>query len=237
MEGDAAESDRSRPRQVSTQDGYDLWAASYDADANPLVILEEPLVVAALGDVRGFDVADIGCGTGRHAVRLAGAGARVTGVDFSHEMLERAQAKPGAEGIQFVEHDLHRALPFADRSFDLVICCLVLDHIEEPAALFGELARICRADGKVLITAMHPAMMLKGVQARFTDAASGEKVHVQSVPNQISDYVMAAVGAGLAIEEMGEYFADEALAARAPRAEKYLGWPMLLTMSLAPMPL
>jgi ubiquinone/menaquinone biosynthesis C-methylase UbiE len=222
----------SQIREVPTRDGYDLWASSYDVDDNPLVILEEPLVAGALGDVRGLEIADIGCGTGRHAVRLTRAGARVTAVDFSREMLARAREKAGAEGVKFIEHDLHRALPLDDASFDRVLCCLVLDHIEGLAAFFRELARICRPGGTVLVTAMHPALMLKGVQARFTDAASGEKVHVRSVPNQISDYVMAAVGAGLAIEEMREHFADEALAARAPRAAKYLGWPMLLVMRL-----
>jgi len=42
-------------------------------------------------------VADIGCGTGRHAVRWAVAGARVIAVDFSAAMLERARAKLGAQ--------------------------------------------------------------------------------------------------------------------------------------------
>jgi malonyl-CoA O-methyltransferase len=230
-------SGQSRPaREVPTREGYDLWAASYDGDANPLVILEEGHVAAALGEthggVRGLRIADIGCGTGRHAVRLARAGAEVTAVDFSEEMLARARAKPGAERVRFVRHDLAGPLPLEDGAFDRVLCCLVLDHIERLGLLFGELRRVCAPDGFVLITAMHPAMMLKGVQARFTDPGSGEKVHVESVPNQISDYVIAALRAGLAVEDMREYAADEALARRAPRAEKYLGWPMLLVMKL-----
>jgi SAM-dependent methyltransferase len=47
----------------------------------------------------------IGCGTGRHALRLADAGARVTAVDFSEAMLQCARAKSGAEAITFVLHD------------------------------------------------------------------------------------------------------------------------------------
>ena len=220
------------PREVPTREGYDQWAGHYDADANPLVILEEPLVAAAMGEVRGLRIADIGGGTGRHALRLAGAGADVTGVDFSEEMLAKARAKPGAERVRFIRHDLSTPLPLREGEFDRVLCCLVLDHIADLGLLFRELARICKREGRVLITAMHPAMMLKGVQARFTDQVSGEKVHVASVPNQISDYVMAAVGAGLEIADTQEHFADAALARRAPRAEKYVGWPMLLMMQL-----
>jgi ubiquinone/menaquinone biosynthesis C-methylase UbiE len=220
------------PRELPTRQGYDLWAASYDGDANPLVILEESHVAAALGEVRAQSIADIGCGTGRHALRLARAGAEVTALDFSEEMLARARSKPGAERIRFVRHDLSRPLPLETAAFDRVLCCLVLDHIKSLELLFSEFRRVCRPGGFILITAMHPAMMLKGVQARFTNPASGEKVHVQSVPNQLSDYVMAALGAGLTIEAMTEHAADESLARRAPRAEKYLGWPMLLVMKL-----
>jgi malonyl-CoA O-methyltransferase len=59
------------PDDLSTvRDGYDRWARVYDHDANPLLALEEPAVHAALGDVRGRTVLDLGCGTGRHSLWL-----------------------------------------------------------------------------------------------------------------------------------------------------------------------
>jgi len=76
--------------------GYDRWSEIYDHEANPLIGLEEPVVREALGDVAGLAVLDLGCGTGRHAVWLANAGAAVTGIDFSEGMMEKARAKPGA---------------------------------------------------------------------------------------------------------------------------------------------
>src|SRR5882724_5615533 len=91
---------------LSTKDGYDLWAAIYDEDGNPLIAIEEPLVDRLLGDVRGLAVADIGCGTGRHTVRLAAAGAIVQALDFSAGMLERARAKAQGLNISFRVHDL-----------------------------------------------------------------------------------------------------------------------------------
>ncbi|MCI0366584.1 MAG: hypothetical protein L0219_22195, partial [Phycisphaerales bacterium] len=62
------------PVDIETAEGYDRWARIYDEEENPLVQLEEPLVDQLMGDVRGLRVADIGCGTGRHAVRLAARG-------------------------------------------------------------------------------------------------------------------------------------------------------------------
>ncbi len=215
--------------QLSTKDGYDRWAAVYDHDGNPLIALEEPRVDALLGDVAGVRVLDVGCGTGRHALRLAAAGARVTAIDFSDGMLAHARAKPGADAVTFVEHDLARPLPFDARSFDRVVCGLVVDHIADLASLFREMRRVSR--GAVVVSVMHPAMMLKGVQARFTDPSTGRETRPASVPNQISDYVMAALRAG-GLEHVGEHAVDDALAARLPRAQRYLGWPMLLMLRL-----
>ncbi len=105
---------------------------------------------------------------------------------------------------------------------------------ENSRSFFGELHRVCRDDGFIVVSVMHPAMMLKGVQARFRDPRTGEEVRPQSIDNQISDYVMGALGAGLRIRRLSEFPAGQELVAKAPRAEKYLGWPMLFLMELTP---
>ena len=217
---------------VPTQSGYDRWSEFYDADENPLVLLEDLHFPKLLGPVNGLDVADIGCGTGRHALRLAEHGARVTAVDFSAGMLERAKAKAGGKSIRFVQHDLSGRLPLADAAFDRVICCLVLDHIADLGSFFRELKRICKPDGFIAISGMHPAMTLKGVQARFTDPSSGNKVLLASEEHRFSDYIMAIIKAGLRIEHLSEHCPDSALSARCDRAKKYEGWPMLMLMKL-----
>jgi malonyl-CoA O-methyltransferase len=221
------------PIILPTRDGYDRWAEIYDGEGNPLVELEEPEIDRRLGAVDGLALLDVGCGTGRHALRLAARGARVTALDFSPGMLERARAKPGANAVRFVEHDLAAPLPFADGAFDRVVCGLVLDHIGALEKFFAELVRVCRTDGRAVCSVMHPAMMLKGVQARFTDPASGRETRPASQPHQLSDYVMAALAAGARIEALSEHAADEAFAQRVPRAARYVGWPLLLMIVLA----
>jgi malonyl-CoA O-methyltransferase len=206
----------------------------YDHDRNPLPALEEPHMHALLGPVRGLKVLDLGCGTGRHALWLAEQGAQVTGVDFSAGMLGQAAQKPGADGVQFVVHDLHQPLPFAAGTFDRVASGLVLEHLHDLGHFFGEARRVLKPDGWAVLSAMHPAMFLRGTQARFTDPATGEVIRPASLPHQISDFLMAALAGGFRLEHIAEYAPTIDFAVHYPRAEKYVGWPMLLMLRLWP---
>lgn len=216
----------------SVRAGYDRWAEVYDHDANPLPALEEPVVRRAVGAVAELSVLDLGCGTGRHALWLAAAGATVTAVDFSEGMLDEARRKPGAERVQFLCHDVHSRLPLGDGEFDLVVSGLVLEHLRELDPFFAEVKRTLKADGRAVVSAMHPAMFLRGSQARFTDPTTGELVQPGSIAHSISEFVMAATRTGLALADIEEVAPDAAFAARYPRAEKYVGWPMLVVLQL-----
>ena len=219
---------------LPTRDGYDRWAEIYDDEDNPLIVLEEPVVRELLGSVNGLSVADIGCGTGRNALRLVAEGAHVTAVDYSEAMLQRARAKAGAQAVRFVNHDLTSPLPFSAGAFDRVLCCLVVDHVADLTGFFRELKRICRLNGFIVVSVMHPAMMLRGVQARFTDPATGRETRPLSYAHQVSDYVMAVTRAGLTFDHLSEHAVDDWIAKRSPRGRKYLGWPLLLLMRLTP---
>ena len=216
------------------REGYDRWARVYDHDGNPLIALEDPAVRDAVGDVRGLAVLDLGCGTGRHALWLAGAGAAVTGVDFSERMIAEARRKPGAAAIRFLRCDLHERLPFRDGVFDLVVSGLVLEHIGDLDRFFGEARRVVRAGGRAVVSAMHPAMFQRGAQARFTDPESGDLVRPGSVDHPMEEILAATERAGFAVAGLGEFAADAEFASRYPRAERYVGWPMLVVIQLEP---
>jgi ubiquinone/menaquinone biosynthesis C-methylase UbiE len=215
--------------------GYDRWSKVYDHDLNPLPALEAPYVHAALGNVEGLSVLDMGCGTGRHALWCAEQGAKVTAVDFSAGMLAETRQKPFSERVRFLQHDLHEPLPFGDARFDIVVSGLVLEHIRDLDSFFSEARRVLQPQGRAVISAMHPAMFLRGSQARFTDPDSGELVQPGSIAHTISDFVMAAVRGGFQIETIGEHAPDVAFAQAYQRAEKYIDWPMLVVMSLKPL--
>src|SRR4051812_25648116 len=76
---------------------YDLWAATYDAEGdNLLVLLDEGLFEGLLRrvEVRGKRVVDVGCGTGRHWAKIAAGGpAELVGYDVSPGMLARLRRK------------------------------------------------------------------------------------------------------------------------------------------------
>jgi len=217
---------------AGVRQGYDRWAAIYDVEANPLQALEGPIVRSAIGDPRGLNVLDLGCGTGRHALWLAECGAHVTAVDFSPGMLDKARSKLGAERVRFLVHDLHKRLSFDNAAFDLVVSGLVLEHLRELDLFFAEARRVLKSTGRAIVSSMHPAMFLRGTQARFTDPASGELVLPGSVAHSIGAFVTAAVRGGFAIRTVEEFSPDEPFAADYPRAQKYVGWPMLVVMTL-----
>jgi ubiquinone/menaquinone biosynthesis C-methylase UbiE len=216
----------------SVREGYDRWAEVYDHDANPLQALEEPIVRQAIGDPRGLNILDLGCGTGRHALWLAANGATVTAVDFSEGMLDEARRKSNADNVRFLRHDLHLPLPFGEREFDRVISGLVLEHLRELNGFFAETRRVLKPKGRAVVSAMHPAMFLRGSQARFTVPSTGELVQPGSVPHSVSEFTMAAIRAGLQLTDIAETAPDAEFAARYPRAEKYVGWPMLVVLQL-----
>jgi ubiquinone/menaquinone biosynthesis C-methylase UbiE len=217
---------------ASVRHGYDRWAAIYESDANPLPPLETPVVRAAIGDVRGQSVLDLGCGTGRHTTWLVDAGASVTAVDFSEGMLAEARRKPGMESVRFIVHDLHQPLPLSSNSFDLVLSSLVLEHLRDLENFYAEVARVLKPRGKAVVSAMHPAMFLRGSQARFTDPVSGELVQPGSIAHALGTLVMAALKAGLDLVNIEELAPDADFGVKYPRAEKYIGWPMLVVFSM-----
>jgi ubiquinone/menaquinone biosynthesis C-methylase UbiE len=125
---------------------YDAWAITYDNTraASPSVL--EP-VREALGLPNGRSLLDIGAGTGNFAQPLAEAGFRVTLVDYSREMIRRANAKlpqaPVAVG------DAQR-LPFRDATFDCALSANVLGHLPNWRRALAEARRVIR-DGPLVL--------------------------------------------------------------------------------------
>ena len=106
---------------------------------------QESVLLDALAPVAGKRVIDVGTGTGRAAIGLAQAGALVTGVDASAEMLIVAAARSAAAGVDvtFERGDAH-AVPAADRSFDAAVCLRVLMHAIDWKTCVAELCRVSR---------------------------------------------------------------------------------------------
>lgn len=96
-----------------------------------------------LGPVKGRRILDVGTGTGRAALLLAGAGAAVTGVDASEPMLAiaRDRARESQTPVTFQVGDAH-ALEFGNRSFDVAVSLRVLMHTPRWRQCVAELCRV-----------------------------------------------------------------------------------------------
>ena len=128
---------------------YDDW---YRTPAGRFADRAEKEAVMSLLEPRpGMKVLDVGCGTGNYSLELAGMGLAVTGLDASPEMLKVARAKAEERGldVEFVLGDaLH--LPFADGSFDAVICICALEFLPDPKAALLEAYRVLKPGGRLV---------------------------------------------------------------------------------------
>ena len=98
---------------------------------------------------RGIDALDLACGTGDIAFELARRGARVTGLDLTHRMLQLARARADYDGVRFVTGDM-TALPFPDGSFDLVTTGYGVRNVPRIEPALAEIRRVLRPGGRLL---------------------------------------------------------------------------------------
>ena len=107
----------------------------------------------------GDAVLDACCGTGDLAIAAERAGGRVTGLDFSEQMLVRARGK--SDSVEWVLGDV-TALPFDDASFDAVTVGFGIRNVPDLEAGLAELARVLRPGGRVAcLEITRPQGMLK----------------------------------------------------------------------------
>ena len=90
----------------------------------------------------GARILEVGAGSGRDSLHLAGLGARVTILDYSESALAATRRACGeAEGVELLRGDA-LALPFPDKSFDVVFHQGLLEHFRDPMPLLLENARV-----------------------------------------------------------------------------------------------
>jgi SAM-dependent methyltransferase len=135
------------------------WAAGdYDA-----MMREEGLyavgerIVALAGIGPGDAVLDVACGTGNAAIPAARAGATVTGLDLTPDLLEVARHRADQDGlpVEWREGDAEH-LPFADASFDVVLSTFGVMFAPRHDVAADELARVLRSGGRLALCAWTP---------------------------------------------------------------------------------
>ena len=147
-----------KEHQRLVQQEFTLQAERFAQNAVLSRDQELQLIVEAARIAPGERVLDVACGTGLLTFAAAHRGAAVTGLDLTEAMLQVArqslarasQAGRGLAGVTFQRGDAG-ALPFADRSFDAVITRLSVHHFPDPSLPLREMARVCKAGGRVVV--------------------------------------------------------------------------------------
>jgi SAM-dependent methyltransferase len=117
--------------------------------------------LSVLGDVRGRDVLELGCGAAQWSIALAKAGARVTGLDNSARQLEHARELMLAAGVEFpLVHASAEATALPDACFDVVFCDHGAMTFADPYRTVPEVARLLRPGGLFAFSSHTPIIEL-----------------------------------------------------------------------------
>ncbi|MDK3017746.1 class I SAM-dependent methyltransferase [Pseudodonghicola flavimaris] len=162
----------------TVETSYARWAPVYDRTFGAVTRTGRRRTVDFINRTLscGDRVLEVGVGTGL-ALEFYRPELRVTGIDFSTEMLAQARAKVTQLQLTQVEELRQmdaRALDFPDAQFDTVAAMHVLSVVPEPERVMAEIARVCKPGGRVVITnhfmrTEGPLAMLERVSAPFAN--------------------------------------------------------------------
>jgi SAM-dependent methyltransferase len=144
--------------EIDARAAYDEWhrhpAIDHEASAPWHELVKEYLRSVPAS---AADMLEIGCGRGEFSAWLAchlPRGGRSVAADFSATALRRARQTLSDRAIHRVSCSMAdiQALPFRNETFDLVVSCETVEHVTDPARAIGELARVLRPGGRLVLT-------------------------------------------------------------------------------------
>ena len=132
---------------IEEQNFYDnLYSDLKDLDDGHCVVYGYEELYDFMSDIPSGTLLDVGCGAGHHSKDLAIKGFEVTGIDISVNGLFQAKkvCKSSNQIVDFILGDIEN-LPFADNSYDVVFCGLILHHFPKKNKILYELTRVCKS--------------------------------------------------------------------------------------------
>jgi SAM-dependent methyltransferase len=219
--------DRRRYPTLPVRDGYREWAATYEDVVEGEMDLRLLARIETVEWASAGRVLDLACGTGRIGAWLRARGVqRLDGLDFTPEMLARAEARRIYDRLTQADM-LATDLPSA--AYDLVLEVLADEHLAQLPPLYREAARLTGPAGVFVIVGYHSHFLMNGIPTHF-ERRDGEPVAIESHVHLFSDHVKAAHRAGWTLVEMDEGVVDDAWIAKKPQWERYRSHPVSFAM-------
>lgn len=138
--------------KLAIANAFGRAASQYDKHARFQRQVADRLLLQIAADLTGKKVLDVGCGTGYLAQQLQHRGARVMCLDLSQAMLDQAKNRLGSDaGFCLADAE---AIPFPDRTFDLVVSSLALQWCNDLSRPLTEMQRVCAPSGQVFFSTL-----------------------------------------------------------------------------------
>ncbi len=216
-----------------------MWSTGdYPAIAGMIEGVAEVLV-AEVGAAPGLEMLDVATGSGNVAIPAARAGANVTGLDLTPELLVVARARAAEAGVDvnFIEGDAEE-LPFERDSFDIVTSCFGVMFAPRHEQAAGELTRVARPGSRIGIAAWTP----EGLNGRLFKTVGS---YMPQPPAELKPPVMwgtedhvrslfADSGATLSFERRAVTFSHDSPESWVDFNERILGPAILAKAALEP---
>jgi SAM-dependent methyltransferase len=172
--------------------------------ANPWVTDEERIrrLVSAARLSGSERVLDIATGPGYVAEGFARAAREVVGIDLTEAMLSIAVERTKQRGIANLSFQKGNAenLPFGNEEFDIVVCRLALHHVREPLRVVGEMTRVCRTGGTVLVEDIYASEHAERAAYQDRWEKLRDPSHVRTLP--LSEMMLLFRDAGMETETL-----------------------------------
>lgn len=199
-----------------------------------------PNMLRILGDISGKKVLDMACGQGIFSEKLRDNGGLVTGVDLGKELIKIAEAnslsvkQKGTHKVTYHVSSSDDMFMLKDASFDVVVCILALQNIENLQKTIQEASRILTTNGTFLFVLNHPSFRnprqtfwgyneADDVQYRRVDEYMSEShIKIDMTPGSVKDkkftvsfhrplqiYMKALSKAGFAVTHLEEWISHK----------------------------
>ncbi|MCT2534939.1 class I SAM-dependent methyltransferase [Aquibacillus koreensis] len=218
------------PTAYNNEDFMNTYLKRRHRKESPNNIIEKPALIKLLGDVRGKEVMDLGCGESAFGLELLESGCEsYLGIEGSERMYEKAlETLKGTSGN--VQHATLESFAYPENTFDIVLSRLVFHYIEDLSPIIENIYGSLKQGGRFIFSVQHPLLTSSvdsnRIEEQRTDRVvddyfySGERIEqwmgerVVKYHRTVEDYFKLLKRAGFSIEDIQEpkpnkkYFSD-----------------------------